>query len=319
MTANIKNAVILTGCVVSLSLVLFCIRFLPEKSNQENAKTDMQSINILNENIRNINGVDIINNYGEYSFIKKNKNSLQIEDLSGYPRNENLYDEFGDKVCNLVADKAFNIEDDKLDIYGFTQPLAQVIIKYNNNFEIKLLIGNMAPGNSGYYVTKKEKPIVYLVSEDIVSAFLKSKIDYISLKVGQENTDKDLEYLEFLNLDGYEKIKIINKNNKYNIVEPINKKISDSETDIINSLKDISAKRVETIKVTQEDIKTFGFDNNFMSLILKYKDTEKITILISKISENEDFFVLKKDSDIIYRVSKNNFKLDDIRKLISKN
>ena len=202
MKANTKNAIILVISVLVLSCVAFCLRYLPNKSDTEkDLKTDNQSINIISENIKNINSIDIINNYGEYNFVKDS--NLVIKDLVNYQKNKSAYKNLSDKVCNLVADKIVSESDIDFKLYGFDSPQAKINIKYNNNLEINLLVGNSAPGNIGYYVTKQDTPIVYLVSDDIISVFLKSKLDYISLNIISPKSDdeamKDLEYLEILN------------------------------------------------------------------------------------------------------------------------
>ena len=73
MTKNTKNAVILSSCVLFLVAVLILIRFLPNKKDASN-QSDTSVINIINEPIEKINNIDIINNYGAYSFIKNLNN-----------------------------------------------------------------------------------------------------------------------------------------------------------------------------------------------------------------------------------------------------
>ncbi|MBP0979181.1 MAG: DUF4340 domain-containing protein [Oscillospiraceae bacterium] len=325
MTTNTKKAIILSISVFILSLILFCVKYLPDNSNTEDLKTDKQSLNIINEHIENINNINIINDYGEYNFVKGTNDSsnLVIEELINYKKNQNAFDELSDKVCNFVADKIVNISETDQELYGFNIPRAKINIKYNNNLEIKLLIGNAAPGNIGYYVTKQDSSQVYLVSDNVISVFLKSKLDYISLDIISQKSDdeamKDLEYVELTNNNQDEKIKIIKtkSKNKYNIIEPIQKKVSEVGSKTIESFENIFAQKIEAINLTSEDIENFGFNNPVASLNLKYKDQEVINILISEIPESEDFFVFRKDYNIIYRVSKSNLdwvyiKTDDL-------
>ena len=318
MTTNMKKITTLTVCVVLLSVVLICIRFLPEKKDK--IMDDTQSINIVNEQINNVNSVNIINNYGEYSVIKNKENKLEVSGLEKYPRDENNYDELADKVSNLSADKIVNSENSHLDIYGLDNPQAQINISYNNNLNFEILIGNQAPGEIGYYMIQKDKPQVYLISSDSVSPFLKSKLDYISLSVtapiSSDETMKNLEYIELLGGNRPEKIKIVKEKSKdkfvYKITEPVNKGISKEGTEIIDSIENIFAQKIEMINVTQEDINKYRFDNPFATLKLKYKNKNMINIIISQIPDSEDFFVMRTDYNIIYRVAKYNLEWADI-------
>lgn len=316
MTKNTKNAVILTSCAILLTSALVCIRFLPEKKQEEVLESDTEAINIVNEPIDNINNISIVNKFGEYSILKNSDKKFIIEDLNSYPRNDSAYDELADKTSNFIADKIVTDADSHLETYGLNYPQAQVNIKYNNNVDMEFFIGNEAPGNLGYYVKQKDSPQIYLVSSSNVAPFFKSKLDYVSLSItSPQSTDvnmKNLEYIELIGGNRSENIKIIKnkssgKNNNtvsYNIVEPINKKISDEGTNIINSIENIYCKKIEMVDPKQEDINTCGLNNPFATLNLKYKGQDLITMYVALIPDSEDCFVMRKDVNIIYRVER---------------
>ena len=62
---------------------------------------------------------------------------------------------------------------------------------------------------------------------------------------------KDLEYVELMGGNREGNIKIVKSGNKnkqfYNVVEPIDKKVSDEGKRIVDSLENISAEKVEII------------------------------------------------------------------------
>ena len=329
MTKDTKNAIILILCVFSLVLILISIRFLPDKKSSNDLSNDVPIIKVLGELPDKINHVKILNNHGEYNFIKNKNNKLEIQDLiDAYLRNESAYDEFQELVSNLVAEKIVSEENPNPETFGFVQPKAQLLITYNNNTEAEILLGNQAPGEAGYYLMQKEKPQIYLISNDVASLFFKSKLDYISLSLfPSEDPEKELEHLELLGGSRPEKIRIIkasvsakNKNKSeqptYKVVEPVEANVLTDKNHIIESLENLTASKIEAINITQKDIVSYGLISPFAQINLKYKNQDEKKLILSKTfepksesestadSENQDYFAMLQDGNIIYRISK---------------
>ena len=316
MTKSSKNAIMLVASAILLTSALLCIRFLPEKKQEETLELDTETIHVVNEPIDNIDNINIVNKFGGYSVLKNADKKLIIEELNNYPRNDSAYDDLANKVSSFIADKIVTDGNSNLEKYGLNVPQVQVSIKCKSNINIELFIGNEAPGNLGYYVKQKEDSKIYLVSSNNIAPFLKSKLDYISLSItSPKSADvnmKDMEYIELIGGNRPENIKITknktsgkDKNTvSYNIAEPINKKISNDGASIINSIENICCKKIEMIAPKQEDINNCGLNNPFVTLNLKYKNQDLITIYVALIPDSEDCFVMRKDVDIIYRVEK---------------
>lgn len=329
MTKNTKNAVILSSCVLFLVAVLILIRFLPNKKDASN-QSDTSVINIINEPIEKINNIDIINNYGAYSFIKNSNNKLEISELRKYIKNDNSYNDLTEVIQNFTADKLVSTEGTQFDIYGFNSPTAQITIK-GNSINSVLLIGSQAPGDVGYYVTVQNKPNVYLVSSNIIAPFFKSKLDYISLNITSPSSKNEvmsnLEYIEIAKSNEPEKIKIVksssNKNqnkdedenkNKiiYKITHPVQQNINESDYSLIESLENINAQKIECINASLEDLENYNLNSPEITIDLKYKNKNNIVLLISQIENSQDYFVMKQNEDIVYRVSGDNFEFINI-------
>ncbi len=321
MTKNTKNAVILSSCVLFLVAVLILIRFLPNKKDASN-QSDTSVINIINEPIEKINNIDIINNYGAYSFIKNLNNKLEISELRKYIKNDTSYNDLTEIIQNFTADKLVSTEGTQFDIYGFNSPAAQVTIK-SNNINTVLLIGSQAPGDVGYYVAVQNKPNVYLASSNIIAPFLKSKLDYISLNItspaSKNEVMSNLEYIEIVKSNESEKIKIVksssNKNqNKiiYKITHPVQQNINESDYPLIESLENINAQKIECINASLEDLENYNLNSPEITINLKYKNKNNIVLLISQIENSQDYFAMKQNEDIVYRVSGDNFEFINI-------
>lgn len=323
MTKNTKNAVILSSCVLCLATILILVRFLPNKKNGPN-QSDTSIINIINEQIDKINNIDIINNYGAYSFIKNSNNKLEITELKKYKKNNNSYNDLTEVVQNLTAEKLVSTNGLQSAIYGFNSPTAQVIIK-GNNINTVLLIGSQAPGDVGYYVAVQNKPNVYLVSSNVIAPFLKSKLDYISLNITSPASKNEvmfnLEYIEIVKSNEPEKIKIIKsslKKNKdedkiiYKITHPVQQNINKSDNLLIESLENINAQKIECINASLDDLESYNLNSPEMIINLKYKNKNNIVLLISQIENSQDYFVMKQNEDIVYRVTGDNFEFVNI-------
>lgn len=322
MSKNIRNISILVSCVIILSIAMVCIRFLPDKSGDKENKVDIQPISLIDETIENVRKIEIVNEYGKYVFDKNDKKRLEIEGLNGYPRNEIAYDELGEKVCKFSVDKIVNESVESLDMYGLDGPKVQILIKYSNASTVELLIGNKVPGGDvGYYMMQKDKPVVYLVSEENVTPFLRSNLEYVSTTITSSEKNvgegkKEIEYIEIMGGNREKNIKIEKASQKnkeyYKIIEPVNKIVTKDGEMIINSIIDMTGDVVEKINITTEDISNYGLDTPFASLKIKYKDADEITILISPIDDSEDYFVMKSNGNIIYRVASYNLEWADI-------
>ncbi len=342
MTKNVRTAILSITSVLILFGTLICVRFLPNKKEKNDSELNVSPITILDEPVDNIKRVEINNSYGKYQFVKNEENKLEIEDLIGnYKPNENAYEEFENLGLNLVAEKKIvknehvfrntnkNIEEDE---YGLGDYKACVTIQHNDETLTTLLIGHQAPGEVGYYSAQVGKPEIYLISNEVANLFFKSKIDYISLSVISPQPNKksqksesqnsqqplpNLEYVEFFSGKKSEKIRIIKSNstknkNTYQLVEPIQATVLESNNYIIESVENISASRIETINATESDILDHGLNSPFAELKLKYKDQPEINLVLSQIQNSEDFFGMIKDSNIIYRISKYNLEWVDV-------
>lgn len=327
MTKNTKNAVILSSCVLFFATILILVQFLPNKKDASN-QSDTSIINIINEPIDKINNIDIINNYGAYSFIKNSNNKLEITELKKYKKNNNSYNDLTEVVQNITADKLVSTNGLQSAIYGFNSPTAQVIIK-GNNINTVLLIGSQAPGDVGYYVAVQNKPNVYLVSNNVIAPFLKSKLDYISLNItspaSKNEVISNLEYIEIVKSNEPEKIKIIKsslKENKsqnkdedkiiYKITHPVQQNINKSDNLLIESLENINAQKIECINASLDDLENYNLNSPEMTINLKYKNKNNIVLLISHIENSQDYFVMKQNEDIVYRVTGDNFEFINI-------
>ena len=331
MTKHSNNVLIVVCCTIILCGILFCLRFLPDKSQSDFLENkESASVSLLNKPIEKIEKIIINNSYGQYSFIKIKDNKLEIEDLKNYPRHESNYEELSSIISNLTADIKVNIDDNTLlETYGLDKPVAQIEILYNNpeSKDMKLLIGNQAPSNLGYYFKIENNPDIYVVQNNNIEPFLKSKLDYISLVLTSpssiDETMKNLEYIEINNIASG-KIKIVpskstNENKKidsYTIIEPTNKSFTDEDLGIINSMETMYADKVEMVNPTDGDIKKYKLDNPMHILTLKYNNKNPIIIKASP-SENEDeYFLMVEGSKLIYLISKDslrwiNFPLKD--------
>ena len=225
-------------------------------------------------------------------------------------------------IQNFTADKLVSTEGTQFDIYGFNSPAAQVTIK-SNNINTVLLIGSQAPGDVGYYVAVQNKPNVYLASSNIIAPFLKSKLDYISLNItspaSKNEVMSNLEYIEIVKSNESEKIKIVksssNKNqNKiiYKITHPVQQNINESDYPLIESLENINAQKIECINASLEDLENYNLNSPEITINLKYKNKNNIVLLISQIENSQDYFAMKQNEDIVYRVSGDNFEFINI-------
>lgn len=313
MNKNSRNTIWAIVVVVILGLSLWGIKLLPDKKSDDHS-TEPENIFLINKNVEDISEITVDNEYGKYNISKNKSGVLQIQEFTKYAIRQNAYDTIANVAAKFSVDQIISDNSQNTNQYGLDHPVSSITVKFNDNSSTEFLIGNQAPSDLGYYVKEKSSPKVYLAQESNIEPFLHSKLEYVSLAVLESQNEKEpLQGLKQIELSGGNRSEsiIITPNPldkdhpSYKIIQPEEKNLDQEKgMGIIESLGNIYAQKIEILDATPDDIKNCNLDNPFATLTMNFQGKDPVVIWAAQIPNTEDYYIMRKGIDIIYRGSK---------------
>lgn len=337
MSKKIKGLVFGGVLVVLLAVALvFLLKTQPTKDNTASVAESV-TVSLIDKNSGDLKDITVENKKGGFK-ISKYEGEFVVEGLEKYERYTDNYDQIIQYAIDLDATQEVESSPEDIKKYGLEKPSAKAKISYKDGEVFELLIGDLAPDETSYYVKDSEKDAVYLLSDAKTERFLDSKLDYISPIV---TTTDNFETEVVTNEDGEQEEQAITPDLKrFDIIrndldevitfEPVKEHSSDEQiaalecdyqlTSPYNATLDsedgsepitlfyaITAESVVDININEDKYAKYGFKNPTMKLQMQAKKKKySHTVLFGDKTKDENgnvaYYCIIDSRDVVYRV-----------------
>lgn len=199
--------------------------------------------------------------------------------------------------------------------YGLEKPLATVNVTFSDESIETLYIGNSAPGDKGIYFRRSGNSNVYLAQKLSVNMFLVDGLQLFSKQLTQELEDEEEITEVAISGNGYKdeilisNEAVINSINMYNMISPHREICSESVTGGFGSVfYDLEGSWIASLQVNDEDIAKYGLDDPYMDITVDTNKDKRIHLLVSKLDDNDECYIMAEGSSFICGMSKEDCK-----------
>ena len=242
-----------------------------------------ESLSVLSGKKEDVRSVSVKNSKGSFTLDNplSGKANLTIDKLSGINQNETLVKSMLENSANLEAEKLVEENAEDMGKYGLKKPCAQFTVKYADDTEKTVLIGDESvDGNSRYLKVSDEKK-VYLVKNSKVTYYTDDYTSFVSNSIFPQQ-DQNQEY---------GRLTISRTDLKYDMVfedDPTsNTAMASSQvmtspvfayldvnisTDITHGMWGLTASGCEAVKPDEKTLKKYGLDKPVCTVNFKGDD-----------------------------------------------
>lgn len=232
-----------------------------------------------------------------------------VEGLENIPLESGKPDAIANDAAKLDFTSVASLNP-KLSDFGLESPRATVKTTFNDDTYAIVKVGQDAPQGLGTYITFGDSDTVYLVDSESVDAFLSSVADLVSKTVTENGEGSNSSEIQRFTLTGSafpdEIVLLPNEDeaidSSYIMTSP--KKMFASEVEganITNHIRGLIADSVVCVNPSDSQKSTYGLATPYAKAVAIYPDTT-ITLLSSK-PESDSVYLMKEDSNIIYKLS----------------
>ncbi len=235
----------------------------PPKSPAE--VTPAPIIQVLSEDATQVMQIEITNGEETYAFTRSAATEPWVVKNEPYVE---IYSNRVESLCvstaMLSAEGLIARSAPDVSIYGLTSPQAAVTLTFENGETATVQIGDMAPGNGGYYARLAESEDVYLIPTATGAQFLSPLSSFRVLMISALNMN-DIRYVSItrggqalvLEYEGTGEDKTVSSS--WNITSPIQRKADDSlvQEKLLQPLSNIIAAGVADDNPA--DVSKYGF------------------------------------------------------------
>ncbi|MBC8571444.1 DUF4340 domain-containing protein [Zongyangia hominis] len=309
---NKKAVGLLAGLVVVAVLTVTAVFFLrtPAPGEEESGSSESgQSIVLSNQATENVVSVQIQVAYGDYTVQVDENGDAYIEELSGYPRNENgLYSVLAD-ASNITAKQLVEENPGDVEKYGLKDPLSVATITYKDGSVFVLKVGDTAPQNRGVYVQTQDGN-VYLMDEYNIYGLISPMTEYVERRLVPP-LESSTEVVESCKTAGLKKITIggalreqpieitfDKESGTFYMVSPVKRRLSEEGIDKLGGIFGVYASHVVNLEPTAQDITAAGLDDPETLITLEYADQ---TLALRLDGKDKDLLsAMRSDVNILY-------------------
>lgn len=274
-----KLFIILIALLVLISLLVLTL-YLSLSNKTSNSKSgSLDNIKYYNINF-DIEKIEVKNDSGNFS-LTKNDDDFSIDKLNSIPLNKNFCSSLFNNSKELSVMKSFEYSNKNED-FGFYPPKVTIDV-YGKSDKKTLIVGNLNPDKTGYYVFLNDSDKIGVISSSKATTFLRKVEDYALLNsffpYSTKQYDDNGDYLDggIKNCSIYrknlnDKINLsINEKGKLNIVSPSNYTIDEeSENQIENAPLSLSCESLYSYYLNDSIISSCGLDYPYS--IIQFSD-----------------------------------------------
>jgi len=309
--------------VAILGAALTVILMLPSDNNNRITTDDNNDILLFDKSSLTPEKITVSNAGGDYELLAYNYDQFVssspsddgeeeepniIYTMQNYPEltlDKSITDDIVRQCSSMAAKELIDKSGQRLDEFGLKQPLATVDIRFSDASTVKFHIGKDAPDNKGTYLQMDGNKNVYLVQTSTLDALLIEP-----LQLFDKTLTGSIDEVSELTISGtgYQDAISVVKNEYecyssfYLMNKPSRIACDNSKTnEILNSIYNLKAQWVVTVKASKEDIKKYRLDKPFENFFIKGADGSEIHIIASEKDNNDRFYLMNPNSSVIYQ------------------
>lgn len=173
-----KTLLCLLGIVLILAVLYICLGYRQQKKTRKADGVKLSSID-ANKVVR----MDYYNTFGKVSVVKKDGKWEKADDAA-FPLQQEKIETMLQAVSNITATRKVIDKTQKLEQYGLQKPVIRIHAELEDGSTISLSIGDKAgvENDAQYYAYLTGQQGVYLLKEDIYTAFAISEADLMQME-----------------------------------------------------------------------------------------------------------------------------------------
>ncbi len=269
-----------------------------------------------------IKKIDIENESGTYTVLaktEKTKNEETGEEttdatvytLVGY-EDINMQSGGPDTIANDCCAVSFlsvaDITGDNASDFGFDSPRATVKTTFTDDTSCTIIVGDVAPNQSGTYIMFGKNKTVYLVNDEQVDGLLFSVLDLMPLTVNDSATSTENSFFESVTISGSafkQSIEIRPNEDKaidssFVMISPKKMYVSEVEAaNISGAIRGLYAEKAVCVNPSDSQLSKYGLKNPYAKISAIYPDAT-ITLRASKPKEDNVYII--SENNIIYQM-----------------
>lgn len=326
MKRTARNIIILLLVLVVLGGAVLLLMKLPtedsgdESSGSSNSEA-VERAALFDREDTDVESVEIKNSEDEYTIIPKTEDSSLGFTLKGYEDFDFNTSQVAANVRTVLGFEASKElgSQENLDAFGLGSGGAKLTMNYKDGSSDQLVLGDLSPETNGRYVLKDGQ--VYIVA-GVPGSFLESKFSYfytavytvpdmteVTVDDEGESTESVVEdRLDYMTLSGGhfpEQISVKPSSkyiSGYGITEPITAETGNTKfTELMTSLKSLSASSVVDAGVTDEKLEQYGLSEPDASISFSLNGVEHEVSVSAKDSDGMRYMIAD-GNNIVYQV-----------------
>ena len=249
--------------------------------------------------------ISIKNRDGSFA-VTIEKGEYKCAELEGLPSNDKEFKKLAESVTQLRA--IARVKGSSDGEFGFEKPTAVVNAEYSDDTSAVITLGNKTT-NGNYYIKIAENGPIYLVADKKAEYFTADIKKFVSLELTDDNNEP--ESVKYKTSKGNLLIeKMANpytngleETYKYYVQEGENRAYADSAEleNTIMSIKGLKAESAAHLFPTDEDFKTYGFNEETNDKVVYTAAGETTTLVLG--SRGPDYYYIYRTGiDVIYMI-----------------
>ena len=202
MSKRLKRLLFAAVAVVALVALLVVLLLLPKAEEPQEEEPDERILLYeFDDEKLSVQTVDIVTPSETFRIVRNEDDQLCVEAYRDLPINTSKLASLEDYFFKLSANKKVLDNTDDPAQFGLAEPAVQMTITYSDDSSLSFALGDMAPGNDGYYFRMGGDDAVYLLGSYSGGLFLTPSKNYVGtamILTPMANDDDGNAYL-FLN------------------------------------------------------------------------------------------------------------------------
>lgn len=292
LSKQTRTLLIALATVAALVAVLLLIPLLPDSaplsSGEVSSAVDEETIPLIDKTIENdtktllVTKTVIRNKNGEYTLLHDSTEDLfRLVGFEDILLDSSMTKTMVTSAAKLEAFKQVAAVTSLAD-FGLDKPAVTANFTYHDGTTAQLLIGNLAPDKSSYYVKLADKNDVYLCEGSALNSFLLEKEDFVNTNiitapiVRQDDDGNGRAILREISFKGKAlpqpmTLRCVNNTDgeefsyfNYIITKPYKRGTSDAAISALSSFVSLTADDAILLHPTKQQLKELGFNDPYV-------------------------------------------------------
>lgn len=322
--------------VVLIALTVVLVLTAPSKNEDGTSTVSVNSIPLIRETYSDVESLHIKNQSDDYTIELVGEELWRIRDTMNLKQVSYMYEQTLTNMSTFSATEIIEENCTDLSKYGLDDPQITFEIKYNNGNTYSFHIGLQTADKSCYYLVKEGDDTVYTVTATSVESLLYTRYSYLDTEIleGFDSDDSStvptINYVKISRPDlaspivldkakdgelGETKVQqsyLVMREPEFSLVDET------SAESVIYDNFGLKANGIVKANITDEDRKTYGFDNPTARYEMTYDDNTTVVLTLGSgfnaaagFTEGErvaadkidTYFLIREDVDQIYTVA----------------